>query len=161
MKRLLAKLKDRWGRLPAWIRQLAGFGVVGTINIAVQYGLYYFLLAIQLIPGEFYYTLCNLVSIFATWVVSYILYSKFVFKPRKVSDQPEDQPLKTQFAPRRTLRMIITNASYLILSSTLIVFFVQTCNVSERIASLVCITVLIPYNFLLTKLWVYKDVKND
>lgn len=158
MKQFSAKLKKCLAWLPEWLRQLLGFGLVGAINIIVQYGLYYLLLHVRIIKIEWYYTFCNLISIFATWIVSYVLYSRFVFKSKNAPDQSEEKNHKLQLQARRTSRMIITNVGYLMLSSALIIFFVETCGISEKIASLVCIGVLIPYNFLLNKLWVHKNL---
>ncbi len=134
------------------LRELAGFGVVGATNIAVQYGVYHILLNMRI-----HYVVCNIFAFVATVLNSYLWYSLFVFKPKYESMDPVSDKMNQNFAGgKRFLRMLITNIGYLILSSGLIIVFVQVVGVSEEIAPLICIGILIPYSFLVTKLWVYR-----
>lgn len=138
--------------------EAAAFAAVGATNIAVQYGVYHLLLNIPLVNVSWYYTLCNFVSILATWLNSHIWYSLFVFKPKSTSaDKVSESLNSTNKAPNRIVRMLIMNTGYLILSSVLIVVFVQFAGVSEEFAPLACIALLIPYSFLVAKLWVYRN----
>jgi len=136
------------------LRELAGYAVAGTINVAVQYGTYYLLLKLDI-----YYVIANAIAFLVVTVNSYFLYTYFVFKPKPAAnDEAEsEQPKRRKKDAKRFIRLMITNLSYLIFNSLLIIFFVETVNMPEELALLACMAVLTPYGFLLTKLWVYRE----
>jgi putative flippase GtrA len=162
MKRLLAKigLNDR-GDIRALLREMASFAAVGAVNISVQYGVYHLLLNLQIMGAQWYYTLCNILSIAATWLVSHVLYSLFVFRPRGGAAGGEARPGFMAGAKGRAngrlVRLAITNTGYLLLSSLLIIFFVRCAGAAEETAPLFCVAALIPYSFCVTKWYVYKN----
>jgi len=135
-------------------REVAAYTVVGIINFGVQYGSYYLLLKLGV-----YYEVANIIAYLIVTVNSYILYTLFVFKPDSAKDESAENepPRNGSESVKRFIKLMVTNLGYLLLNSLLIVFFVNTVKMSEETALLACITVLTPYSFFLTKLWVYKS----
>lgn len=153
MRKLLAKIgvvdKTSFWKL---VRELVSFGAVGATNICLQYGVYHLFLTMRV-----HYAICNIFAFIATVLNSYVWYTLFVFKPKNESGEMVTESMNVKFeSGKRFGRMIITNIGYLILSSVLIIFFVQVADVPEEVAPLLGIGILIPYSFLVTKFWVYK-----
>lgn len=152
MRRIMAKIgiTDR-PSLRLFLRQVAGFILVGATNVAVHYGIYYLLLA-----AGVHYLPANAVGFLASVANAFAWNKLFVFR-RPDAETPSDADNAHRESAGQLLRMLITKLSYLVLNTGLLALLVQRWGVSEKIAPVWCLLLLNPYSFLMTKLWVFRD----
>ena len=126
------------------VRFLAGqfvkFGLVGVSNTVISIVIYNALLFI----GVHYiiaYTVAFLVSV----VNAYIWNKKFVFNRQPAGGR------KTFF------RVFLSYGSTYLLGMGMLYVLVRYAGISERLAQILILFVTIPVNFLLNKLWAFKE----
>lgn len=144
MKAMLRKLGvvDKAG---FWhlVVQIILFGLVGALNAVISLAVYYSIVSIN----ANWYVVANI----AGWIVSvasaYLLNRKFVFRDSSV-------PFIQGF-----IKCYITYAGSLLLSTILLLLWVEVLRVSEQIAPLINIVLMIPLNFLTNKLFTFKESK--
>lgn len=155
MKKLLAKIgiTDKASR-NRFLLQIAGFALVGVTNVAVHYGVYYLFLRMGM-----HYVWANAIGFFVALVNSFVWNKLLVFRSHRKGREPSDRAATSLVyeGAGQFVRMVLTKAGYLAMDTGLLALFVQVLGVSEELAPLLCILILNPYSFLMTKLWVFKD----
>lgn len=123
------------------LSQFIKFGLVGVSNVAVALAIYYLL--------KFFgmnYILANTIGYVISIVNAFLWNSTFVFKHSL-------DKKKTKF-----IRTFIAYGITYFINTLSLWIFVDIVNVSETIAPLIVLIIVIPINFLLNKRWVYKDI---
>ena len=142
MKRLRAKpgIADISG-LYLLIGQFAKFGIVGVSNTLISFMIYYTLIyfGVHYIPAN---TLAFLVSV----LNAYYWNSRHVFKNSRKSTG-------------RIARIYASYGATFLLGAGLLFFMVELLGVSEYIAPVINLCVTVPLNFILNKLWVFRQDK--
>lgn len=139
----LSELSKRL-RDPALI-QFVKFGMVGAVNTGLSY----------LITNGAYYAfglheqLCNLINFIITVLVSYLLNSRFVFRPEESKAQPWYKALAKVYASYGLTELVLAG----------LLLFVQErlLGIPHYIATFLNLCVTIPLNFLLNKFWAYAN----
>lgn len=124
--------------------QFIKFGIIGGINTLLTY----------LISNVGYYAfhlheqICNLISFFITVLISYLLNSRFVFKPEEGDAQPWYKALAKVYASYALTELVLTG----------ILLFVQErlLKVPHFIATFINLCITVPLNFVLNKYWAYR-----
>ncbi len=136
--RIPEKLKN-----PALL-QFIKFGMIGGINTLLSY----------LISNAGYYAfhlheqICNLISFLITVLISYLLNSRFVFKPEEGNAQPWYKALAKVYASYALTELVLMG----------ILLFVQErlLEVPHFIATFINLCITVPLNFVLNKYWAYR-----
>lgn len=127
-----------------WMCQFAKFIVVGVGNTVVSYVFYLFFWKCGL-----HYLAANILGYFMGIINSFFWNHKYVFKTEQIRRW---ELWKTFFK---------TCCSYLglgfVMENLLLVFLVQMIRVSESIAPFIAAALIVPINFIVNKLWAYKE----
>ena len=123
------------------IVQFIKFSAVGVVNTLVSLTVYYIFVLID----KDTYLIGNVVGFIISVLNSYILNCIFVFK------SSGNNHLKG------LMKMYLMYGSTTILSTVMLYYLVEECNISEFIAPLITLMVTLPLNYLLSKLWVFVD----
>ena len=121
--------------------QFIKFGIVGVFNTCNSLIIYYFLLYFKI-----YYLICNIIAYFASTFISYFINKKWVFKQNKNKNN-------------RVVQYYIVYISSFVLNNVLLSFYVETMHISDKIAPVFVLVVTVPYNYLLSRFWVFKEKK--
>ena len=121
--------------------QFIKFGLVGVSNTLISLGIYYLMVWLGC-----HYLIANIVGFIVSVINSFFWNSKFVFK-----DKEEDSKVKS------FVKMTLSYGSTFILSNVLMFLFIDIIGWSKYIAPILCLFVTIPINFLLNKIWAFKD----
>lgn len=130
-------------KLPPSIMQFLKFGLVGALNTILSYlitnGCYYLL--------HMHEQVSNLISFLITVFVSYLLNSRFVFRPED-GQQPWYRALAKVYASYALTELVLMG----------IFLFVQErlLGIPHFIATFLNLCVTVPLNFLLNKFWAYR-----
>lgn len=145
-------MSDRKKLLPPAMVQLVKFCIVGASNTALGYIIYLTCLFLFQHFGLFKaidYLVSQGVMFFLTVLWSFYWNNRFVFSRRKKD--------KNQAA----VRMIKTYATYFatnfLLSEILLYVWVNIFHISDIAAPLCCLIITVPVNYIIQKLWVYKE----
>jgi len=122
------------------IKQFIKFGIVGVFNTCNSLIIYYILLFFKL-----HYLLANIIAYFTSTFISYFLNKKWVFNHKKENN--------------RVLQYYIVYITSFFLNNLTLYFLVDILKLSDKIAPLFVLIVTVPYNYLLTKFWVFKEIK--
>ncbi len=139
---LFNKLKEKLNGTS--IRQFIKFGLVGVSNSLVSLAIYYLFIFIN--PNL--YIVGNTVGYFVSILNAYFWNNKFVFTKK------EETPMRS---------FVKTFASYgitFVIQTALLYIMVDILKISDIIAPLINILITLPINFLLNKLWAFKDKGN-
>ena len=126
--------------------QFIKFGIVGLINTILSYAItnscYYLL--------HLHEQISNVIAFIITVFISFMLNGKFVFKENK-----EERSFW------KSLLKVYASYSITSLFLTAILLYVeeQKLGIPHYIATLMNLIVTVPINFILNKLWAYKDKK--
>lgn len=123
------------------IRQFIKFGLVGVSNTIISLGFYYLLVFFNVHP-----VIANAVGFIASVINSYFWNSRFVFK-----DKTENNKKKA------FVKVFVSYGISFLLSTVLIELFVDVLGISKYIAPILRLLVTIPLNFLLNKIWAFKE----
>ena len=127
------------------LAQLLRFGLVGFSNTAISLSIYYIFVHID--PQL--YLIGNIIGFIASIINAYFWNSRFVFRVKKHST-------------RQFIRLFISYGTIFLLSTLFLYISVTYLRISEQIAPLLNLTLTIPLNFLINKLWVFKlDTSNN
>lgn len=122
--------------------QFIKFGFVGVLNNAISLIVYYITVFFQ--PNL--YLLGNALGFIVSTLNAYFMNSRFVFHAEKSN--------------KRDVKILIkTYAMYMVslgLSTGILYILVEILSVHEKIAPIFSLTVTVPLNFIVSKLWVYK-----
>ena len=126
-------------RIKGLIKQFFKFGIVGVINTVSSWVFYYSLLFFNI-----HYIICTTIAYVLSSIIGFILNKTWVFKSKK--DTKES-----------LFKYIITYGSSYFLNIGLMYLFVDIIGISDKIAPLLVLFFTIPYNFIFSKLWVFKN----
>lgn len=120
------------------IAQFMKFGIVGISNTAISLVVYYVLLWAGIV-----YWIANTIS----WIIS--VFNAFYWNNCYV--------FKNDTHWRKTLvKTYISYGASFIAGFIFLIFFVEICNVSDKIAPLFSLVLSIPLNFIMNKYWTFK-----
>jgi len=128
--------------------QFVKFGLVGVSNTFISYFVY---LIFLFVLGEKYYLVGNVVGFFVSVLNSFYWNDKYVFKMKDGENRSKLKSLIKVF-----LSYAITG---LVLSNLLLIVFVQIFNISKVIGPLIVLIITIPLNYVMNKVWAFKDNK--
>ena len=132
--------RTRWNR-KMLAAQFMKFGVVGLSNTAISLGIYYLLIGVGC-----HYLLANGAGFVLSVLNSYFWNSRFIFRDKK--ENSEWKALGKVF--------LAYGVSFC-LSSLLMILFVQVLGISEYLAPILRLVLTVPLNFVMNKLWAFKD----
>jgi len=116
------------------------FGIVGVINTLVTLGVYYLLIYLGV-----NHMIANVIGYFMGSINGYLMSKLWVFGDKK----------KT--VKESILKYYIIYGSSLLISTALLYLWVDILGISDKIAPILCLCVTVPYNFILQKLWAFRD----
>ena len=122
------------------LNQFAKFGIVGILNNLISYGTY-----LILIRFGMHYTPASIIGFTVSVFNSYYWNNKYVF------GTDEKRIWWKTFAK--------TYISYagtgLLLNNLLLIFWIEICKISDVVAPLINLLIVIPINYLVNKYWAY------
>lgn len=119
--------------------QFVKFGLVGAINTAVSYLIYYFLVVLH-----FHYIFSTIIGYIGSLIVGYFLSRVWVFKAYTVN------------VNKSIFKFCAIYGSSLLLNLCCMYCLVDILKISQIIAPFFSLCVTIPYNFILSKYWAFK-----
>lgn len=132
--------EKQWNR---WM-QFIKFGLVGVSSTIINYGVY-----LLLIYFGVYYILANFIGFVISVINSFLWNNHFVFQNQT------EEPSHWFFTFIKVfLSYAITGLG---LNSILLFFWVDILHLSQALAPLAAMVITVPTNFLMNKLWAYKD----
>jgi len=136
-----------FSNLKALAFQFIKFGIVGFSNTVISYLIYSAFVFLGL-----HYLVAGIIAFFVSVLNSFFWNNKYVFK-------------KETGQKRNILHSLIkTYVSYafsgLLIHNLLLIFFIEFMHISKYIAPLFGLTITIPMNFFMNKLWAFKVIKN-
>ena len=128
--------------------QFIKFGLVGVTNTALAYGIY----ALVLWLGG-HYILASALSFVVSVAWSFLLNNRFVFR---------NETGETRVWWKTLLKTYLAYAfTGLLLANALLYLWIDVLNVNEHLAFFMNLVITIPLNFLLNKLWAFRNKKPD
>ncbi len=124
--------------------QFFKFGIVGVINTVSSWIIYYGLLFFKI-----NYLIATTVAYFISSIIGYFLNKIWVFKK------------KEEKKTTSILRYYIVYISSYFLNILCMYILVDILSISKLIAPILVLFVTVPYNFILSRLWVFKDKTID
>ena len=125
------------------ITQFFKFGIVGTINTVSSWIFYYSLVFLKV-----NYLIATTVAYFLSSIIGYILNKTWVFRKKDKSKTP-------------MLKYYVVYISSYFLNMGCMYLFVDILNISNLLAPILVLFITVPYNFIFSRLWVFKDNKID
>lgn len=135
------KVTSTWNKLLKLAKQFFKFGIVGVSNTLISLGCYYLLVWLGL-----HYLIANAVGFVLSVINSYFWNSRYVFK-----EKTEHNGI------RAFVKVFLSYGASFCLSSVLMLLFVQVLGISEYIAPILRLVFTIPLNFVMNKLWAFKE----
>ncbi|MEA4871027.1 MAG: GtrA family protein [Christensenella sp.] len=121
--------------------QFMKFGVVGVSNTLISLGVYYLLLTFGC-----HYLLANAAGFVLSVLNSYFWNSRFIFRD------------KLETSGWRALgKVFLSYGVSFGLSTVLMLLFVQVLHISAYLAPVLRLVLTVPLNFVMNKLWAFKD----
>ena len=135
---------EKWNSFMQFVK----FGLVGVTNTFISYFVYLiFLFAL----GKEYYLVGSVVGFIVSVLNSFYLNDKYVFKKKEDVNRSKHKAL---------IKVFLSYASTgLILSNILLIIFIDYLYVPETIAPLIGLLITIPINYIMNKVWAFKDDK--
>ncbi len=124
------------------IKQFIKFGIVGFINTINSWIIYYFLIFINV-----NYLISTTLAYFLSSIIGYMLNKKWVFK--RNSDMEKSSIFKYY---------IVYISSYF-LNLLCMYVLVDIINISDLFAPILVLFVTVPFNFIFSRIWVFKGKK--
>ena len=128
--------EDLWN----FIKQFIKFGIVGLSNTVISLAIYYIFIYIN---KDLYIT-GSIVGFFVSVLNAFYWNNKYVFQKLEKGNA---KPLVKTF---------ISYGATLLLSTGLLIVWVEYIGISEAIAPLINLLITIPLNFLMNKFWTFK-----
>lgn len=126
------------------LTQFIGFGLVGVSNTAISYFTY-----LILINFGVYYILASVIGFFVSVTNSFFWNNRYVFKKE---DGEKRSPIKAYI--KTVLSYALTG---LLLGNTLLYIGVSIIHWSRVVVPLLSLIITVPLNFLINKLWTFKN----
>ena len=120
--------------------QFIKFGVVGCINTATSLLIYYVLLFFNV-----QYLLASISGYIFSSVVGFILNKFWVFQAKGTKTLQE------------TIRYYIIYGCALLMNLAIMYLQVDILLISDKIAPLITLCVTVPFNFIMSRVWVFKS----
>jgi len=136
----------KFSDLKQTLGQFVKFGLVGVLNNAISLAVYY---GVMFWNGELY-LLGNALGFLVSTLNAYVCNSRFVFGGGTAKKRGKKQLFRTY----------VTYAGALCISTLLLYVLVQKLQVSGKIAPLCVLLVTVPFNYLMNRLWVYKNAED-
>lgn len=134
-------MKEKLFQRKESILQFIKFAIVGFSNTLISLAVYYILVFFGL-----HYVLANACGFVVSVCNAFYWNNKYVFRE------------KTETSTLRAFgKVFLSYGGSFLLSTVLISLFVEVLHVSEYIAPLLRLVVTVPLNFLVNKLWAFKD----
>lgn len=118
------------------------FVIVGFINTVLSLIIYYILVWFE-IP----YYIATITGYIGSSIIGYFLNKIWVFQAKKIS------------AKNSLIKYYIVYGTALLLNLFCMHLWIQILNIDKKIAPILTLCITIPYNFILSKLWVFKNKK--
>ena len=135
MKELIHKIINKFKRF-------FKFGIVGLINTGVTLLTYYILIYFGM-----NHIISNVIGYFLGSINGYLLSKIWVFRDKKTT------------ISESVWKYYIIYGSSLLISTALMYLWVDVLGISDKIAPILCLVVTVPYNFLLQKIWAFREKK--
>jgi putative flippase GtrA len=130
-------------KIKNFLKQFMKFGIVGVINTVSSWIFYYTLLFFSV-----HYIIATTIAYVLSSIIGFILNKTWVFKSKnKVSSS--------------LIKYIITYGSSYLLNIGLMYTFVDILKISDKIAPILVLFFTIPYNYVFSKIWVFKNKNKD
>lgn len=124
-------------------KQFFKFGIVGVINTLSSWLFYYSLLFLNV-----HYIFSTTIGYMLSSIIGFILNKYWVFKNKnRVSSS--------------LIKYIITYGSSYLLNVGLMYLFVDILNISDKISPIIVLFFTVPYNYIFSKLWVFKSANSN
>ncbi len=123
------------------IIQFIKFGIVGVSNTLISLLVYYIVIWLG---GH--YILGNTLGFVVGVLNSFFWNNKYVFRKKEESSNI-----------KAFIKMTCAYGITLVLSTVLMYVFVDLMHISAFLAPLICLVFTVPINFVMNKLWVFKD----
>lgn len=131
----------------AWLSvaiQFIKFGLVGVANTLISLVIYYVCIWLGV-----HYILANTLGFFAGTLNAFFWNNRYVFKDHH----------NTGWVA--FIRLVVAYGATWLLSSGLLVLWVQVLSLSEWVAPLINLCITVPLNFLLNRYWVFRKTKAE
>lgn len=125
------------------LMQFVKFGIVGLSNTIISYITYSILVILGI-----HYLLAQIVAFIVSVLNSFFWNDKYVFKEKSRTRNSWKTFVKT---------FISYTGTGLILSGLLLYFWIEVLHIHELIAPIINLLITIPLNFVLNKLWAFKE----
>lgn len=132
--------------------QFVKFGIIGISNTVISYVVYLVCLGSlksMNLFREWDYLIAQVIAFILSVAWSFYWNNKFVFT---VSD-----PLKRSILKALLKCYISYSFTGIILNSILLIIWIQLLNISEFIAPIFNLLISVPINFIINKVWTFKD----
>lgn len=126
------------------IEQFVKFGIVGVINTCSSWVIYYPLVFLKV-----NYLIANTVAYFGASIIGYFLNKIWVFKK------------KEKRIYKSIIKYYFVYISCFFLQTLLMYIIVHKLKISDKIAPIITLMFTVPYNFLLSKFWVFRNKMVD
>ncbi len=135
-----------WSR----IREFVTFGIVGGINTVLNLVIYWVCMWFGI-----HYLLANAAGFIITVAISYVLNNIFTFRTSEGGN-----PGKPEWSFRTLLKVYVSYfATGMVLNSILLWFWNDLIGLNKNLAPVLNLFVTVPLNFLLNKLWAYRQTQ--
>ncbi len=131
---------ERWKTLVQFI----GFGFVGASNTLISYAVY-----AVLVKCGVHYIAASVIGFVISVLNSFFWNNRYIFK----IPQGKKRPLLPSFIKT----FLSYSATGLLLANALLYLWVDVLDISEYLAPIINLLITIPLNFLLNKLWAFKN----
>ncbi len=139
--------KIGFGKARKLFAQFIKFGIVGVSNTLISLAVYYIFVFIN----KELYIVGSIAGFLISTINAYFWNNKFVFKSK--------DKVKENDSKRKIIKTYISYGFTLLLGTALLAFEVEVLEVNEKIAPVINLFITVPINFLLNKLWIYRDKK--
>ncbi|MBE6844778.1 MAG: GtrA family protein [Ruminococcus sp.] len=131
------------GKITKLLEQFVKFGMVGVLNTLISTGIYY----IFIFVNEDLYLIGHIVGFIVSVLNAYYFNQKFVFKLQMSTFREHLKAL---------LKTYLSYGFTFLLSTFLLWFFVEICDISEKIVPFINLLITTPLNFIFNKFWSFK-----
>ena len=125
------------------IIQFIKFGMVGALNTIISLVTYYILIHFNV-----NYIIANTIGFILGTLNAYYWNNRYVFK------KEEDEKRSTV---KSGIKVFISYGFTFLLGTFLLILWVDILNIPENIAPVINLIITIPLNFVLNKLWAFKN----
>lgn len=128
-------------RIKKLAAQFVKFGMVGASNTLISLACYYGFLALGL-----HYLAGNTIGFLVSVVNAFYWNNRLVFREKQEKS-----------LPRAFAKVFVSYLGSFLLSTALIWLMVEVLHISDKLAPILRLAITIPLNFILNKLWAFRD----